>query len=69
MAGGEPPTGDRPRWSFTWLLRVQRVGRNRRSLGDGPNGARTTRWVVYVVLGGVILIEVAFGLWLGILPR
>lgn len=67
MTEGEPPSGDRPRWSFTWLLRIQRVGRNRAV--EAPGDGRQRRTILYVMLGGIIIIEVAFGLWLGILPR
>jgi hypothetical protein len=64
--------GERPRWSFTWLLRIQRTGRNRR---EGVGGAdqtvtpRLRRWIIVAIIGGIVLAEVIFGIWLGILPR
>lgn len=61
--GGEPPDGDRPRWSFTWLLRIQRVARRT------DDERRVGRAVLVAVLAAIILGEVIFGIWLGILPR
>lgn len=63
---------DRPRWSFNWLLRIQRTGRDRRerAADDAAREGRTIgRWVLIVVIGGVLIIEIALGLWLGVIPR
>lgn len=70
MSEGEPPTdGERPRWSFTWLLRIQRTGRNRLPRGAGQAGPGSTfsrlfPWAVLLIL----LIELALGIWLGHFP-
>ena len=66
----EPPKDERPRWSITWLLRIQRTGRNRRAEGpDAPNpSGRWFRWFSWGVLL-LLLIEVAVGVWLGLIPR
>lgn len=65
----EPPK-DRPRWSITWLLKVQRVGRDRRERyadrrRDDSLGFRWFMWLVVALLA----VEVAVGLWQGWLPR
>lgn len=73
MPRGEPPPGDRPRWAFTWLLRIERLGRNRRER-PADNGehldteGRLRRWAIIVVVA-MLLIEIAVGVWLGYLPR
>jgi len=61
--------GDRPRWSFTWLLRIQRTGRARPPVD--PNAPQVSGfwkavpWIIMLALG----IEIAIGVWLDILPR
>lgn len=69
MGGGEPPTGERPRWSFTWLLRIQRTGHRRRPLPPDLSGHRLLRAALWVALAGVLLVEVWLGIVLGVLPR
>jgi hypothetical protein len=73
----EPAGGgsDRPRWSFTWLLRIQRTGRSKAppvgSDGMTPNerrmvgASRLFPWAVILLL----LLEVGLLVWLGVLPR
>jgi hypothetical protein len=67
MEGEEP--GERPKWSVTWLLRVQRIGRNRIPQNTDPTTrsgfGRFFPWVVVLIL----LIEVGVLVWLGVLPR
>ena len=65
------PDRERPRWSFTWLLRIQRTGRNRAvTSGDSATMTpRARRWLIAAVIFGIIIAEVIFGIWLGILPR
>jgi hypothetical protein len=67
----ETPPGERPKWSITWLLRIQRVGRNRRELPAEQEGERRrlNKWLFIAIIGGIIIAEVIFGIWLGILPR
>jgi len=63
---------DRPRWSINWGLRIQRIGRNRRERElDGTQASRERMRIRlgYAVLGLVLLIEIAIGMWIGILPR
>lgn len=63
---------ERPRWSFTWLLRIQRTGRNRRPAGAEDSQTvtpRLRRWIIVAIIGGIVIAEVIFGVWLGILPR
>ena len=71
----EEPPGERPKWSITWLFRVQRVGRNR-PLAGGQNGAtrgdrvaagfsRLFPWAVLLLL----VLEVGLLVWIGVLPR
>jgi len=65
-------TGDRPRWSVTWLIRIQRIGRDRREREIEANNeaqSRVARVIVAITLGAIALIEVAIGVWLGVLPR
>lgn len=62
--------GERPRWSVTWLFRLQRVGRNPRPREPGEPGnrhliSRIFPWAVLLLL----IIEVAVGVWLGLIPR
>ena len=66
MAG--EPGGERPRWSFTWLLRVQRTGRNRPPGDDSPQPGGFSRLFPWAVLL-LLLIEVGLLVWLGVLPR
>jgi hypothetical protein len=70
----EQQPGERPRWSFTWLLRIQRVGRNRRvetSLTDADGEPKMTAfwkavpWIILLALG----VEIAIGVWLDLIPR
>jgi len=66
--GDEPPPGDRPRWSFTWLLRFQRTGRNRPAPPpDGGRGGLITHWVFWVLLA-IIGLEAIALVWLDVLP-
>lgn len=63
---------DRPRWSVTWLLRVQRTGRQRRKprptgSGNGKGGSGF-QWFSWIVLAFFVA-EVAFLVWQGFLPR
>ena len=60
------PPDDRPKWSITWLFRVQRVGRNRADRVVSP--MRGGRWFPWSVLC-LLLIEIAVLVWLGIIPR
>ena len=64
----EPP-GERPKWSFTWLLRVQRVGRTRPpdAPPDSP-GRSFARWFPWAVVL-LLIIQVSVLVWLGVLPR
>jgi hypothetical protein len=63
-----PEEGERPRWSFTWLLRVQRTGRNRPpDGGDGP-GRNFSRWFPWAVVL-LLIVQVTVLVWLGVLPR
>jgi hypothetical protein len=69
----EEKPGERPKWSITWLLRVQRVGRNRSPLPPQATAAdraaagfsRLFPWAVLLLL----LLEVGLLVWLGVLPR
>ncbi len=67
----EPPERERPRWSFTWLVRVQRTGRNRRELsaGDEQRSGRLWRAALWLAVIAVLLVEVWLGIILGVLPR
>jgi hypothetical protein len=69
MTEDEQQPGERPKWSFTWLLRIQRTGRNRAPVADdGPRVTgfwKAVPWIVMLVLG----IEIAVGVWMGLLPR
>jgi hypothetical protein len=59
---------DRPRWSITWLFRLQREGRRPQVDGDTPAPSllwKALPWLVLLAL----LVEVAIGVWLGLLPR
>jgi cytoskeletal protein RodZ len=63
---------DRPRWSITWLLRIQRTGRQRRkprptASGNGSGGTGF-QWFSWSVLA-FLVIEVAILVWQGFLPR
>jgi hypothetical protein len=61
-----PPDDDRPKWSITWLFRVQRIGRNRAGQPDAPmRGGHWFSWSVLLLL----LVEIAVLVWLGIIPR
>jgi hypothetical protein len=69
-----PPSsgdGERPKWSITWLLRIQRTGRNRSPLPltrmdkVTVGFAKAFPWAVLLLL----LIEVGLLVWLGVLPR
>lgn len=63
--------GERPKWSITWLFRIQRIGRNRSPLplttGDKASlgFAKLFPWAVLLLL----LVEVALLVWIGVLPR
>jgi hypothetical protein len=59
------PPDDRPRWSITWLFRVQRIGRDRSP--DGPP-SRFDRWFPWAVIL-LLMVFIAVGVWLGLLPR
>ena len=68
--GAEEPPGERPKWSFTWLLRIQRTGRNRVVPANGEESSRSMwsrlfPWAVILLL----LLEVGLLVWLGVLPR
>jgi hypothetical protein len=62
--GAEPPH-ERPKWSVTWLFRVQRVGRNRPLNGSAQGFSRWFPWAVLLFLA----IEIALLVWIGVLPR
>lgn len=66
-AGDQPP--DRPRWSITWLLRIQRTGRRRdRELdADGAKLERNHR-VLLVLLIAVVGAETIILVLLDVLP-
>jgi hypothetical protein len=66
----EEPPGERPRWSVTWLLRIQRTGRHRPTPrpDDTPQPRLVWRVLPWVVLGALI-IEVAILVWLEVIPR
>lgn len=66
-----PPDGERPRWSITWLLRIQRTGRDRREPpagSDVPQPRMVWKILPWIVLGALI-VEVAILVWLDVLPR
>lgn len=70
MGGEEPPT-NRPRWSFTWLLRIQRVGRDRRERqvdGEVDRKDLALRIGGYVILALVLAFEVWLAVRLGFQP-
>jgi hypothetical protein len=69
----EEPPGERPKWSITWLLRIQRVGRNRptyREMDAEPpfHKSMAFKWFAWSIVL-LLAIEVAIGVWLGVLPR
>lgn len=67
-SGDEPPSGDRPRWSFTWLLRIQRIGRDRALRREAEGGqSLLTHWLFWVLLAVVGLEAIALVL-LDVLP-
>lgn len=64
--------GGRPHWTFTWLLRIQRVGRDKTERAVDGEVDRKELWLRiagYVILGLVIAAEIWFGVYLGLLPR
>jgi hypothetical protein len=68
----ERPPGDRPRWSFTWLMRIQRISRDRaerQTDGEVERKSTIAKVIGYVILGIVIAAEIWFGVYLGLLPR
>jgi hypothetical protein len=62
---------DRPRWSVTWLLRIQRTGRQRRKPrptiphGNGGSGFQWFSWGVVALLTIVVAVLV----WIDVIPR
>jgi hypothetical protein len=56
---------DRPKWSITWLFRIQRSGRTD---ADGDTNGRARHWFSWAVLL-LLLVEVGVLVWLGIIPR
>ena len=73
MAEESPEPDERPRWSFTWLMRVQRVGRSRPIqplAGDEetPKPSTFMKLVPWIIMGA-LGVEVAIGVWLDLLPR
>jgi len=59
----------RPKWSVTWLFRVQRVGREKPRPISGDGGGAGFKgwfpWAVLLMLG----LEIGVLVWLGIIPR
>lgn len=66
--GSNDTDPERPRWSFTWMLRIQRVGRNRRLEGDGSKEP-VFRWWATLIVVLLLIVETATLVWLGVLPR
>jgi hypothetical protein len=69
---GEEPPVERPKWSITWLLRIQRTGRNKLPPAGMTRGdqrwiamSRLFQWVVV----GMLVVEIALLVWIGVLPR
>jgi hypothetical protein len=62
--------GDRPGWSFTWLLRVQRRHRTKPRPSRAGNGKGGTgfQWFSWIVLAALV-IEVGVALYFGFLPK
>jgi len=61
---------DRPGWSVTWLLRIQRRARTkprptRAPKGNGGTGFQWFSWSVILLL----IMVVSALVWIGILPR
>lgn len=60
--------GERPKWSFTWLLRIQRIGRHADAEGEPSRRALFSRifpWTVVLILLIEVGVLVAGGFRLG----
>lgn len=65
-----PEDEEPPRWSLTWLFRVQRTGRTRRAVDDDDVPRPRTFWkAVPWIIMLALAIEIAIGVWLDLLPR
>ena len=63
MTDEEPTPGDKPRWTLTWLFRIQRIG-HRPGAGDPSKRAMFSRifpWVVVLILLAEVAVLVAGG--------
>ena len=69
MVGDATPPGERPRWSFTWLVRLQRVGRNKPTELQ-QEGAKIQRnhTLLLVILVAVVGAETIVLVLLDVLP-
>lgn len=68
--GEEPTPGDhRPRWSFTWLLRIQRTGRPHREPMENESAKiEKSHRVLLLILLAVVGAETIILVLLDVLP-
>lgn len=62
-----PAEDERPKWSVTWLFRIQRIGRKEPRPASEKSGTGF-QWFSWIVLA-LLVVEVGILVWQGFLPR